>query len=1118
MNQRLNCILAVFLSFGVFLNAQSAKKADAATPKKADAPTPASDAKDKEPKYGEKTFGGLTLREIGPALTSGRIIDLAVDPRDARVWYIATAGGGVWKTTNAGTSFTPIFDDQKSFSIGCVTIDPHDSLVVWVGSGENNSQRSVSMGDGIYKSIDGGKSWKNVGLEKSEHISKIVVDPRDSNVVYVAAQGPLWAPGGDRGLYKTTDGGKTWKDVLTISENTGVTDVVLDPSNADILYASAYQRRRHVFTLIDGGPESAIYKSTDAGKTWTKLKDGLPKEDMGRIGLGIAAHNPKVVYATIESTRKAGGFFVSKDGGSSWKKVNDYSAPGAQYYGEIFVDPNDDNRIYSADVWVRVSDDGGKTWRRLDEKWKHPDNHVVWIDPASSDHLLIGCDGGLYESFDRAESWSFKDNLPVTQFYRVSADDALPFYSVYGGTQDNFSLGGPARTTDAKGIVNADWYVTQGGDGFRSVPDPKDSNIIYAESQNGGLVRFDKRTGEALDIEPQPAGTMDPLRKNWDSPIIVSPHDSNRIYFAAQYLFRSDDRGNAWKAISPDLTRHIDRDTLPVMGRVWGVDAVAKGSSTSWYGNIVSLAESPLQEGLIYAGTDDGLIQITEDGGAHWRKIDHVAGVPDMSYVSRLEASQHDVNVVYAAFDNHQNGDFKPYVLKSSDRGKTWTSITGDLPARGSSYALVEDRVDPKLLYLGTEYGLFVSQNGGSSWIPLKGSFPTVAVRDLWFQKRHDDLVIATFGRGFWVLDDVQPLRTMSQAVATNEATLFPTRDAELYVERAQLGLPGKSFQGQTYFTAPNPPFGAIFTYYLKDELKSRRKQRQEAESKIEKDKGNEPGHAQQPPYPTLDQLRAEDREIEPAVVMIVSDEEGNVIRRVSGPAKAGFHRVAWDLRYPPPSPVELKEPEADVFQQPPGGPLVAPGKYMVRIVKRIDGVETLLGQPQNFNVVPLYLSIMKESDRAAVLDFQKKAASLQRTVMGAGRVTREALTRIQYVRRALDEIAGPDPKLVAQVNAIDTALHDINDQLNGDPILRRSNEPDGPSLLDRVNTAVNGLTTTAPPTATHRESLAIAQQQTGPLLDRLHKLIEVDLAAVEKQMNERGAPWTPGRIPELPR
>jgi photosystem II stability/assembly factor-like uncharacterized protein len=1066
--------------------------------------------------YGEKTFAGLELRPIGPALTSGRILDVAVDPRDGRVWYVATAGGGVWKTTNAGVSFNPVFDEEKSHSIGCVTVDPHDSLVVWVGSGENNSQRSVSMGDGVYKSVDGGRSWTNVGLKSSEHIGKIVVDPRDSNVVYVAAQGPLWAPGGDRGLYKTTDGGKSWTPSLTISENTGVTDVVQDPSNPDVLYAASYQRRRHVFTLIDGGPESAIYKSTDAGKTWTKLKEGLPKEDMGRIGLAIAPHNPRTIYATIESTRKAGGFFVSNDGGSSWKKVNDFNAQG-QYYGEIFVDPNDDERIYAVDVWVRVSDDGGKTFRRLDEKWKHPDNHVVWIDPANSDHLLIGCDGGLYESFDRAANWNFKANLPVTQFYRVAADDALPFYSVYGGTQDNFSLGGPTRTPDAKGIANADWYVTQGGDGFRSVPDPKDANIIYAESQNGGLVRFDKRTGEALDIQPQPSGTMEPLRLNWDSPLIVSPFDSNRVYFAAQYLFRSDDRGNSWKAVSPDLTRHINRNTLPVMGRIWGVDAVAKGASTSWYGNIVSLAESPKQEGLIYVGTDDGLVQVTEDGGAHWRKTEHVAGVPDMTYVSRLEASQHDTNVVYAAFDNHKTGDFKPYVLRSADRGKTWTSIAGDLPQRGSVYAVVEDPVDPKLLYLGTEYGLYFTQNGGGTWIPLKGKFPTVSVRDLWFQKRHDDLDVATFGRGFWVLDDVRPLRAMSPAVAANEATLFPTRDAELYVERRQLGLGGKTFQGESYFTAPNPPFGAVFTYFLKDELKSRRKVRQEQEDKLKSEKSNEPAKAA-PPYPTLDQLRAEERELEPAIVLVVSDEDGNVIRRVTGPVKAGFHRVAWDLRYPPPSPIELKEPEQDVFEPPPPGPLVAPGTYKVQLVKRVDGADTPVGPAQTFNVVPLYLSTMKESDRAAVLDFQKKAAGVQRTMMAASRVTHDALTRVQYIRRALDEIAGPDPKLVAQVNAIDTALHDISDQLTGDPILRRSNEPALPSLLDRVNTAVGGLTTTQPPTATHREALAFVQQQAGPLIERLQKVIDVDLANVEKQMNALGAPWTPGRIPQLPR
>jgi len=1061
--------------------------------------------------YDQKTFSGLELRGIGPAMTSGRIIDLAVDPRDPRTWFVAAASGGVWKTANNATTFTPVFEDQDSFSIGCVTIDPKNSLVVWVGSGENNSQRSVSMGDGVYKSVDGGKSWKNAGLAKSEHIGKIVVDPRDSNVVYVAAQGPLWAPGGDRGLYKTTDGGKTWKAILTISENTGVTDFVQDPSNPDTMYAASYQRRRHVFTLIDGGPESNIYKSTDAGATWTKLdKNGLPKEQMGRIGLALARNNPHIVYATIESTRKAGGFFRSKDAGANFEKMNDYVAQG-QYYGEIFVDPNDDDRIYAADVWVKVSDDGGKTWRKLGETNKHPDNHVVWIDPANSDHLLVGCDGGLYESFDRAATWNFKQNLPVTQFYRVSADDALPFYNVYGGTQDNFSLGGPARTPSSQGITNSDWYVTQGGDGFRSIPDPKDSNTIYAESQNGGLVRFDKRTGETLDIQPQATGSMDPLRYNWDSPIIVSPHNSNRIYYSAQYLFRSDDRGNTWKLISGDLTRHLNRNELPVMGRVWGIDAVSKNASTSWYGNIVSLAESPLQEGLIYAGTDDGLVQVTEDGGANWRKVDRFPGVPDLTYVSRLETSWNDANTVYAAFDNHQSGDFKPYIYKSTDRGRTWTSITGDLPKRGSTYAVVEDPKDSKLLFAGTEYGLWMSQNGGTNWVQLKGNFPTIAVRDLWIQKRHDDLVIATFGRGIYVLDDYRPLRTMSADVASREATLFPTRDADLYVERAQLGLPGKSFQGDSFFEAPNPPMGAMFTYYLKDELRTRKKQRWESESK---DIGNEPAKA--PSYPTVEQLRGEERELDPAIVLTVADEEGNVVRRVIGPVKEGFHRVAWDLRYPPPSPIELKEPEPDVFSPPPPGPLAAPGKYTVRLAKRIDGVETSLGDPQTFNVVPLYLNIMQESDRATVLEFQKNASKLQRAVMGADKATADALTRVQLIRRALDQIAGPDPKLVAQVNAVDTALRDINDQINGDPVLHSHNEPFPPSLLDRVNTAVNGLTTTSAPTATHRQSLAIAQQQATQILDRLRNVIGVDLANIEKQMNLLGAPWTPGRIPEL--
>jgi len=1060
-------------------------------------------------KYDHSTFSGLQLRGIGPAMPSGRIVDIAVDPRDTRTWYLAVASGGVWKTVNAGTTFEPIFDGEGSYSIGCVTIDPNNSLVVWVGTGENNSQRSVAYGDGVYKSIDGGKTWKNAGLAKSEHVGKILVDPRDSNVVYVAAQGPLWNPGGDRGLYKTTDGGKTWKPVLTISENTGVTDVVFDPRNPDILYAAAYQRRRHVYTLINGGPESGIHKSLDGGATWTKLESGLPKEWMGRIGLAVSPKDPDTVYAIIEATRRAGGFFRSKDAGANFEKMNAYSGGGAQYYAEIFVDPNDADRVYAMDVWVKVSDDGGKSWRKINESTKHPDSHSMWIDPRNSDHYLIGCDGGLYETYDAAKTWEYKENLPITQFYRISADDALPFYHVYGGTQDNFSLGAPSRTTTAHGVRNDDWYVTLGGDGFRSLADPKDPNIVYAEYQHGGLARFDKRTGEALDIQPQAGPGMDPLRLNWDSPLVISPHDSNRLYFAAQYLFRSDDRGNSWKAISGDLTRQINRNKLPVMGRVWSIDAVAKNNSTSFYGNVVSLSESPLVTGLLYAGTDDGLIQVSEDGGANWRKVERVGTVPEFTYVSHLHASAHDANTVYAAFDNHKTGDFKPYVYKSTDRGKTWTSITSDLPTRGTTYVIVEDHVDRNLLFAGSEFGLFFSQNGGGKWIQLKGGLPTIAVRDLWVQKRRDDLVVGTFGRGIYILDDYRPLRTMSAQVASREATLFPTRDAELYVQRLPLGLVGKGFQGDSYFTAPNPPFGAVFTYFLKDELKSRKKQRWAEEARLEKAGGNEP-----PPYPTWEQLRAEERALDPAILLVVSDETGNVIRRVSGPAKAGFQRVAWDLRYPPPTPIELTEPEPDPFATPIVGPLVAPGNYRVQLVGRIDGVETALGDPQTFDVVPLYLSMMNESDRKEVLAFQKRAAKLQREVMGAEKLVADALTRIQYIRRALDEVEGGDAQLSARVNAADTALRDMSEVIGGDAVRRQRNEPAPPSLMDRVNNAVAGLSSTQPPTQTYRESLSLAEQQFAPLATKLRQTIEVELAAIEKQMNAMGAPWTPGRLP----
>jgi photosystem II stability/assembly factor-like uncharacterized protein len=647
---RLRTVLLTVVLTALLSPASAIRGAESAPPKPAEKP--------KSP-FSSETFSGIKLREIGPAVTSGRVVDIAVVPGRPSTWYVAVASGGVWKTANAGTTWTPIFDSEGSYSIGCVTVDPQNPNAIWVGTGENNSQRSVAYGDGVYRSLDGGQTWKNVGLKTSEHISRILVDPKSSDVVYVAAQGPLWASGGERGVYKTTDGGKAWKAVLTISENTGVSDLWMDPRDPNVLYATSYQRRRHVWGMVHGGPEGAIWKTTDAGATWRKLEKGIPKVDLGRIGLAVSPADPDFLYALIEaSDPKDRGTYRSNDRGESWTRVGDYSALGPQYYQELIPDPKKVDRVYSMDTYNQVTEDGGKTWKRLGEKHKHVDNHALWIDPADTNHLINGNDGGIYESWDRGVTWDFKSNLPVTQFYRVAVDESKPFYYVYGGTQDNNTLGGPSRTTTAHGIVNSDWFVTTGGDGFFAAVDPKDPNIVYSESQYGNLTRFDRKTGEDLDIQPQPGPGEPPLRWNWDSPLVLSPHAQTRLYFAAQRVFRSDDRGDSWKPVSGDLTRQIDRNRLKMMGRVWSADAVAKNTSTSLYGNIVSLAESPKKEGLLYAGTDDGLVQVTEDGGGSWRKVETFPGVPANTYVSDLEPSPHDEGTVYGAFDNHKMGDF----------------------------------------------------------------------------------------------------------------------------------------------------------------------------------------------------------------------------------------------------------------------------------------------------------------------------------------------------------------------------------------------------------------------------------------------------------------------------
>jgi photosystem II stability/assembly factor-like uncharacterized protein len=1062
-----------------------------------------------ETKWKPDTFTGLAFRGIGPAVTSGRVGDIAVHPTEPNTWYVVVASGGVWKTVNAGVTWIPIFDSQGSYSIGCITLDAKNPLVVWVGTGENNSQRSVGYGDGLYKSTDGGKTWENVGLKTSEHIAKILIDPRDSNIVYVAAQGPLWSSGGERGLYKTLDGGKTWKQVLKISENTGVTDVVMHPRNPDLLLAAAYQRRRHVWTLIDGGPESAIYRSTDAGATWKKLEGGLPKEEMGRIALTIPAAQPDWVYALIEAAGKGGGFYRSTDAGGSWKKMSDYVPTSPQYYTEIFADPKNPDRVYSMDTFMQVTEDGGKSFHKAGEKFKHVDNHVLWIDPEDTSHLIAGCDGGLYVSYDRAVNWQFIANLPVTQFYRVVVDNSKPFYLVYGGTQDNQTLGGPSRNTTDHGIVNSDWFVTVGGDGFWSQIDPTDPNIIYSESQYGGLVRFDRSNGETIDIQPQSPPGEDPLRWNWDSPLILSPHSPTRLYFASQRLFRSDDRGNSWRSVSKDLTRSIDRNRLKVMGRVWGVDTVAKNASTSFYGNVVSLSESPLKEGLIYAGTDDGLVQVTEDGGGSWRKIEKFPGVPDMTYVSRLNASRFDPDTVYAAFDNHQMGDFKPYLLKSGDRGKSWTSIAGNLPARGTVYCFAEDAVRKDLYFAGTEFGVFFTIDGGRKWTQLKGGLPIVAVKDLAIQDREGDLVLGTFGRGFYVLDDYAPLRAMSDEALNSEGHLFPVKPAWMYIPTHPFGLKDKSFFGEAFFASPNPPFGAVFTYYLKDEIRSRKKTRQEAEK--EKVKKSEDVF-----YPSWEDLKAEDREEDPAILLTIADEEGHAIRTLTGPVTAGFSRVSWDLRFPPPDPTDLSPPpDDDPFRDVPRGPLAAPGRYKVAMAKRVDGKVTPLGEAQTFEAVPLGTATLAAKDRAALLAFQRKTANLQRAVLGAASAAEEAGKQLDHLKQALMDTPGADPSLAAQVRWLQAKLLDLKAELTGDPVRAKRNEPTPPSLAGRVQQIISGeWASTAEATETQRRNYEIAAAEFAGVLDKLRMLVTVDIKSLSDKAETAGAPWTPGRFP----
>ena len=1075
--------------------------------------TPATQGSDSARVLSSSTVNGLRFRSIGPALTSGRVGDIAVDPSDKSIWYVAVSSGGVWKTVNAGTTWTPIFDEQGSYSIGALAVDPADPLTVWVGTGENNSQRSVGYGDGIYKSTDGGRTWLNLGLKTSGHIGRIAIDPRNSSVVYVAAQGPLWSGGGERGVYQTTDGGKTWTQILKgDNEWTGANEVHLDPRNPDVIYAVLWQRFRRQWGFINGGPGSSLHKSTDGGKNWRKLSSGLPSEELGKIGLAISPADPTTLYAVIEAANRTGGVFRSTNAGSSWRRMSSYNANPPFYYHELIPDPREVQRVYSIDVVLQVSADSGKSFSGLNTRRVHVDYHALWVDPSDTRHLITGNDGGLYESYDRGATWRYAGNLPVTQFYKVAVDNALPFYNVYGGTQDNNTIGGPSRTRASRGIANEDWYIVVGGDGFQPRVDPENPDIIYGQSQYGELTRLDRRTGERVNIPPQPDTGDAPLRWNWDSPLIVSPHASARIYFAAQRLFRSDNRGDTWRPVSPDLTRSLDRNRLRMMGRVWSVDAVAKNTSTSFYGNIVALAESPRREGLFWVGTDDGLIQVTENGGTAWRKIEHVAGVPDTTYVSDLEASRHAEGTVYATFNNHKAGDYAPYVMKSTDLGRTWTSITGDLPARGSAWTIVEDPVRPDLLFVGTEFGAFFTVDGGRKWVQLKAGLPTIPVRDIAIQEREGDLVLATFGRGFYVLDDYTPLRRLTPELMAAEATLLPVRKAGLYV---QTNLTHGS-QGDAFYTASNPPVGASFTYYLGRALRTRKQRRQESERAAAR-------RNEDVPVPSWDSLRVEDAEETPAIVLTITDDAGNVLRRLTGPATQGFQRVTWDLRLPAMNPVltaarrddDDDDGIAGLFGGGPTGPLSVPGSFRVQLAKRVDGVLTPIGEPQPFQAAPLVEPTLGTPDRAARLAFQQRVAKLQRAVLGAAQVTNETVTRLGLLRQALDQTAGSDVTIRQEVATLETRLRELQTEMTGDRVIESRSEPVGPGIQDRVQNIVSGSWSySGAPTATHQRDYDIAAAAFSRWLPRLRQLVEGDLKRLYDRAETAGAPWTPGRLP----
>ncbi len=1008
-------------------------------------------------------LAALRWREIGPALTSGRIADIAGVPDAPDTLYVATATGGAWKTTNRGLTWQPVFENGGTASLGSVTVALSNPNIVWLGSGETWNWRSVSWGDGVYKSEDGGRSWTHKGLDETRHVGRILIHPEDPNIVYVAGGGALWGSNDERGVFRTTDGGDTWEKVLFVSPRTGVVDLAMDPRDPNLLYAAAFQRERRTWSFLGGGPESGIYRSTDGGATWQRLSRGLPRGDAGKIGLSICASRPDRVFAAVSARPGEDGLYRSDDRGASWQHVNPVSGT------KVRCDPNDPERVYVLGDGDTVSADGGRTFTApYTDRRVHVDQQAMWIDPSDSDHIVIGNDGGVYMTEDRADTWSFVGNLPVTQFYTVAVDMREPFYYVYGGTQDNNTLGGPSGTRYTDGIANEDWFITVGGDGFHVQIDPENPSVVYSESQYGRLVRFDTETGERRLI--QPAHPEDgKYRWNWSSPVIISNFDHETLYFAANVVFRSDDRGDAWKVISPDLTRQISHFDLPLQGKVQPLDAFMLHRATSDYGTITSLSESPLRPGLLAAGTDDGLIQITRDGGDTWQSADISGVVPEMTYTSRVRWSHHDEGTLYATFEAHKDNDFRPYVIKSTNHGANWTDISGDLPEFGPVRVLVEHPRNPNLLFVGTEFGVFVSLTGGANWLPLGSNLPTVPVHDMVIHPRENDLVLGTHGRGFWVLDDITILEEMTAQVAASRVHLAGPRRARQLSSFNR----GRTSLGHGRFAAANPPDGAIISYWVGPQSMAAAGDAQGAR---------------------------------PSVQIEILDGSGAVVRRLDPPAGAarpGIHRLVWDLRYGPALLANLDGSINTGVR----GPWVLPGDYRVRL--RFGDQE----QTRPLRITGDPAVDISAADRVAWHDTLVSLHDMIGVAHAVVTSARQLEGQLSQVRETLESHPDVARAVSARLDDLAGTLQAILDEMLGTETDAGATQPGAPPLSTQVRQLYSAIgASTALPTVEQTRLTGRSRELLDEQVAAINTLLQQAFSQLRTELDRAGVTWTPGR------